>query len=63
MKIVKIFVESLHTHKICFDDNPITTVKIKMLAKKYNVAAIEKAALDAFDVVNVDRNNLVSLYK
>lgn len=62
-EIVKIFVDALHTHKIRFDDNLMTTVKVKMLASKYNVAAIEKAALAALNVMNVDQNNFVSLYK
>lgn len=62
-RIVKMFVDSLHTHKIYFDDDPMTTLKLKMLANKYNVASIERAALNAFNVMDVNRYNFVAIYR
>lgn len=61
--IVKMFVNSLHTYQINFDDNPVTTLKMKMLANKYNVTSIECAALNAFNVDDVNRSNFVAVYR
>lgn len=61
--IVKTFVDALHTYKIYFDSNPINILKVKLLAHKYNVASIENAARNAFDVMDVDRFNFVEAYQ
>lgn len=62
-EIVKVFVDALHTYKIYFDDDPIKTLKIKMMANKYNVTSIEKAAVNAFNVNDITRNNFVATYR
>lgn len=61
--IVQMFVDALHTHKIYFTDDPVMTLQLGMLANKYNVACIEKAAQDSFNAICVDRHNFVDVYR
>lgn len=61
--IVQTFVDALHKHMICFNDDPVMTLQLGMIANKYNVACIEKAARDAFNVMNVDQHNFVDAYR
>lgn len=61
--IVKIFVDALHTHKIYFNRDLVSILKLKMLANKFDVKSIETAALNAFDVTGVNQRNFVELYR
>ncbi|XP_037037719.1 uncharacterized protein LOC119075384 [Bradysia coprophila] len=61
--IVQMFVDALHTHKIYFNDDPVVTLELGMLANKYNVECIEKAAKEAFNVMDVNRHNFVDVYR
>ncbi|KAG4066768.1 hypothetical protein HA402_012835 [Bradysia odoriphaga] len=60
---VQMFVDALHTHKIYFNNDPVVTLQLGMLANKYNVVCIEKAAKDAFNVMDVNRHNFVDVYR
>lgn len=60
---VQMFVNAVHKHRVYFNDDPVMTLQLGMLANKYNVACIEKAASDAFNVTDVNRHNFVNLYR
>lgn len=61
---VQEFVNILNTFEATFSpDNPVMTFEVKGLAKRYGIEYIEKAAIDMYNISQLNENNFVELFK